>query len=161
MRAHLAVLVPCLALVLAAGALPACDSDATGAPDSGTVSLGPDDGVDFQTGKKKSPGNFANADVIVTANGDSGMRMASGGSGPTTSRPLLWFKTAGGLPQAFDALASVPSTPAPTTADVILNAKTGYGFIVEAKGGDLVRGWVSAASASSVTLEWARVVPGM
>ena len=163
MRASLALLVPCLALAGSLSGLlsSGCDADATGAPESGTVNLGPDDGVDFQTGRKKTPGNYANADLVATANGDSGMRLASGGSSPTTSRPLLWFKNAGGLPQQFTDLASVPSSPEPTGSDVILNAKAGYGFLVEAKNGDLVRAWISAASAEDLTLQWARVVPGM
>lgn len=135
---------------------PACD-DATAPPDAGTVTLEHDEGVDFVNGTFEDPGNYANSDLYATTNGDSGMKLATGGANVIDNRPITWFKTGGGLAGEFSDLASVPTTPAPTAADPMLHARLGNGFLLVAKNGDLVHGWISAASATSVTLEWARV----
>jgi len=143
-------------VALAFIAVPACD-DATSPPDSGTVVLTHDDGVDFVNGNLEDPGNFANSDLYATTNGDSGMKLATGGATVIDNRPITWFKNGGGISIEFPDLASVPASPAPTTFTAMLNAKTGYGFLLVAKNGDLVRGWVEEASKSSVRLQWARV----
>lgn len=148
-----------LALLLGCGLAPAttaCD-DATSPPDAGTVTLKHDDGIDLVNGTLEDPGNYSNSDLYATTNGDSGMKLATGGATVIDNRPITWFKTGGGFAGEFTDLASVPGSPAPTTADPMLHAKAGNGFLLVAKNGDLVRGWVQAASDSSVTLQWARV----
>lgn len=135
---------------------PACD-DATAPPDAGTIVLKHDAGVDFVNGTLEDPGNYANSDLYATTNGDSGMKLATGGATVIDNRPITWFKNGGGLAMAFPDLASVPTSPAPTSADAMLHARTGNGFLLVAKNGDLVRGHVSDASATSLTLQWERV----
>jgi hypothetical protein len=138
-------------------ALTACGDEAP-PPAGGTVTLGADDGVDFHTGLVMSPGNFANSDLFASDNGNSGLKLSSGGDSPTSSRPTLWFRTAGMTLQTFASLADVPAA-VPETSDVLLHAKPGLGFVVETSDGDLVRGWLSAADTESVTIEWTREQP--
>ena len=145
-----------LALALAVSSLIACDDDAP-PPDAGTVTLAHDQGVDFGTGRARDPGNFSNSDLFATSNGDTGLKLSSGGDSPTQNRPITWFRSGGGLPAEFADLASVPSSPLPTTADQLIHGKTGNGFLLETADGDHVRGWLAAASATSVTIQWERV----
>lgn len=142
--------------VAAVSPLLACGDDAA-PPDAGTITLGRDQGVDFGTGKVRDPGNYANADLFATHNGDAGMKLATGGDNPTHNRAITWFRN-GGLPGQFPDLASVPKAPLPTTSDQLVHAKTGNGFLLETADGDHVRGWLATASATSVTLEWQRVI---
>lgn len=149
---------PMLLLAVAvASSLAACGDDAA-PPAGGTITLARDEGVDFGTGKVRDPGNYANSDLFATANGDSGMKLASGGDNPTHNRPITWFFTPGGLPSQFPDLASVPRAPLPTGAEQLVHAKTGNGFLLETADGDHVRGWLAAASATSITIEWQRVI---
>lgn len=135
----------------------ACDSDPTPPPDAGTVVLAHDGGVDFATGTVVTPGTYANTDLYASTNGDSGMKLATGGPTIVENRPINWFKTGGGIATEFPDLASVPVTPLPTAVDAMLHAKPSLGFLLETAAGDHVRGWISAASSSSVTIEWERV----
>ncbi len=156
----LAVLRIALSLAAVAALLPvapACD-DATAPPDAGTLTLKHDDGIDFVNGTLEDPGNYANSDLYATTNGVSGMKLATGGATVIDNRPITWFKTGGGLASEFAELAAVPTAPAPTAADPMLHARLGNGFLLVAKNGDLVHGWVAAASENSVTLQWARVL---
>jgi hypothetical protein len=135
----------------------ACD-DAGAPPDAGNATLAKDQGLDFATGRVRDPGNFGNSDLFASANGDSGMKLASGGASPTDNRPITWFQTSVGIYTEFPDLASVPSAPAPTTVDHLVHAKSGYGFLLVTAQGDLVRGWLRTASATSVTVDWQRVL---
>lgn len=150
-------LAAALVATLVAAFAGACDDDAP-PPDTGTATLQHDQGVDFGSGRTVTPGNFGNADVYVTTNGDSGMKLATGGSSPVDNRPITWFRTGGGLPAEFADLAAVPSAPEPTTFDANLHVKVGQGFLVKTKRGDLVRGFVASADATTISLAWARVV---
>jgi hypothetical protein len=147
------VLCTCLTLLAALGA---CD-DASPPLDQGTVTVGADEGVDFATGALRAPGNYANSDLFFTANGDSGMKATTGGANPADNRPITWFRGGGGIAPTFPDLASVPTSPAPTTHDPLVHARANNGFLLRAKNGDLVRGWLARASAGSVTLQWQRV----
>jgi len=134
----------------------ACGDDAA-PPDAGTITLERGQGIDFGTGKVRDPGTYANADLFSTFNGDAGMKLTTGGDNPTHNRAITWFRN-GGLPAQFPDLASVPKAPLPTTWEQLIHAKTGNGFLLETADGDHVRGWLAAASESSVTIEWQRVI---
>ncbi len=146
------LLVPLLSL-----ASLACDSDPSAPPDSGTVVLATDGGVDFATGLVHSPGTYVNSDLYASPNGESGMKLTTGGPTIIVNRPVSWFKTGGGIATEFPDLASVPVTPLPTTVDAMLHAKTSLGFLLETAAGDHVRGWIASATSSSVTIQWERV----
>ena len=135
----------------------ACDSEATPPPDAGTVVLAHDEGVDFATGTTVTPGTHSNTDLYASTNGDSGMKLTTGGATIIENRPISWFKTGGGIATEFPDLASVPVTPLPTAVDAMLHAKNSLGFLLETADGDYVRGWISSATSSSVTIEWERV----
>lgn len=155
MQPRLAVAIS-FSFLVGLAALAACD-DASPPPDEGTVTLAGEQGIDFATGATRVPGNYANSDIFFTQNGDAGMKATTGGDNPTVNRPITWFRTGGQIAQIFPDLASVPTGPAPTTYDALVHAKVQNGFLMRAKNGDLVRGWLAAASAGSVTLQWERV----
>jgi hypothetical protein len=134
-----------------------CGDDGGPPPDAGTVSIANDQGIDFSSGALEDPGNYANSDIFATANGDSGMKVVTGGNNPTHNRPITWFRTGGGIAPQFSDLASVPSAPAPTAYDALVHAKSGNGFLVRAANGDLVRGWLSSATANTITVQWERI----
>lgn len=136
----------------------ACADDSS-PPDQGRVTLVNDQGIDFASGAVADPGNYANSDIYATNNGDAGMKLTTGGANPAANRPITWFRSGGGIPATFDDLASVPSAPPPTTYDALVHAKQNNGFLLRAENGDLVRGWLEAADASSVTVQWERILP--
>jgi hypothetical protein len=137
-------LLTAVLFILVSGLALACGDDAP-PPDAGTATLGRDQGVDFGSGRVRDPGNFGNSDLFASANGDSGMKLASGGASPTDNRPVTWFQTSVGIYTVFPDLAGVPSAPSPTTVDHLVHAKPGYGFLLVTADGDLVRSWLAAA----------------
>ncbi|MFO0745686.1 MAG: hypothetical protein U1F43_08435 [Myxococcota bacterium] len=140
-------------LLLGLGA--GCDSPSSGPAVSGTVTLHADDGVDLHSGKVQTPGNFKNSDLYASSNGSS-LELASGGATPTQNRPVNWFVTPGGVNETFESLAAVPDDlPSGTSGTPLVHAKTGNGFVVERKDGGYSKGWVKAADATSVTIEFA------
>jgi hypothetical protein len=124
-------------------------------PEGGTVTLSANDGVDFHTGLVKDPGNYLNSDLFASENGDSGLKLSTGGDAPTSGRPIIWFRTPGQTLETYESLEEVPLVT-PEREDPLLHAKPGLGFVLETEEGDLVRGWLSAADAGSVTIEWVR-----
>lgn len=151
MKSVTPILLPLLSLVFLA-----CADDASAPPQSGSTTLTKNTGLDFTTGALKNPGTYANSDLYATENGDSGMRLATGGDNPTDNRPSVWFRNAGSVLRTFASLDEVP-TDAPTGVDFMTNAKTGYGFVLESVDGDLIRGWIKSATATSVSIEWDRL----
>ena len=151
MKTVIRCLLPLLSLMLLA-----CADDASPPPMSGSTTLTRNTGLDFTTGALMNPGTYANSDLYATENGDSGMRLATGGDNPTDNRPSIWFRNAGNVLRTFASLSEVPSD-APTGVDFMTNAKTGFGFVLESVDGDLIRGWISNATATSVSIEWDRL----
>jgi len=148
---------PAIACVLFAFiTLPACADEATDPPAAGRVTFARDQGVSFTTGALMAPGNFSNSDVFASANG-SWLKLSSGGSSPTVTRPMAWYVNGGGIPLEFQALSEVPATDPGGGANYIGNAKPHLAFVVETALGDRVRGWIEAGDATSVTLQWERV----
>ena len=128
---------------------------------SGSLVIGPKEGIDFKTGEKMSPGTFANSDIYAAENGDA-LSLLPGGETSANSRPVNWFQP-GGTAQHFDSLADVPSDAddIPTGYGFSLpNADIGNAFIVEnARENDAdphtyTKGWISDATASTVTIEF-------
>ncbi len=151
-----AALTLTLGLSLAVG----CDGPGGGAaPDSGTVTLRAEEGVNLVTGAWNEKGNYANSDLYATDNGSGGLKLAPGGDTPTHSRPVEWFQTAGGVYQTFPSLDAVPETlPTGDASGLPLpHAKSHNGFVVQISTGGYVRGWIERADAESLTLQWARV----
>lgn len=144
--------------LLVAALTPACGDDATPPPATGTATLTKNTGLDLTTGQVVTPGNYRNSDLFATENGSSGLRLATGGANPTDNRPIVWFRNAGNVLRTFASLSEVP-TDTPSFADTLPNAKTGYGCVLRTAGGDHVRCFVSSATATSVTIEWDRLVP--
>jgi hypothetical protein len=135
----------------------ACGDEASAPPQSGSTILTRGTGLDFTTGRLENPGTYANTDLYATENGDSGMRLATGGDSPTQNRPIIWFRNAGMVLETYDSLSEVP-TDRPTGVDFLTNAKTGYGFVLQSIDGDYIRGWISNATATSVSVEWDRLI---
>ncbi|HRE90874.1 MAG TPA: hypothetical protein PK095_17255 [Myxococcota bacterium] len=137
--------------------LVACGDEASAPPQSGSTILTDETGLDFTTGQLENPGNFANTDLFATKLGESGMRLATGGDSPTHNRPIVWFRNAGMVLETYASLSEVP-TDRPTGVDFLTNAKTGYGFVLQSVDGDYIRGWISNATATSVSIEWDRLI---
>lgn len=135
----------------------ACGDEASAPPQSGSTILTKGTGLDFTTGSLENPGTYANTDLYATENGESGMRLATGGDNPTDNRPIVWFRNAGNVLETFASLDEVP-TERPTGVDFLTNAKTGYGFVLQSVDGDYIRGWISNATATSVSIEWDRLI---
>lgn len=142
---------------LAFASLAACADEGSDPPASGRVTFARDQGVSFTSGAVMAPGNFSNTDVFASANG-SWLKLSSGGSSPTETRPMAWYLNGGGIPLEFQAMSEVPSTDPGDTVSYIGNAKPHLAFVVETALGDRVRGWIEAGDASSVTLQWERIV---
>lgn len=146
-----------VALLNLALALSACGDEASAPPQSGSTILTKGTGLDFTTGDLENPGTYANTDLYATENGESGMRLATGGDSPTSNRPIIWFRNAGMVLETYGSLSEVP-TDRPTGVDFLTNAKTGYGFVLQSVDGDYIRGWISSATATSVSIEWDRLI---
>lgn len=134
----------------------ACDSSSEpGDPVAGTITLGPDEGVDLFSGALKEPGHYGNSDLIASRNAD-GLKLSTGGDSPTHNRRVNWFKTGGGVPRTFASLDEVP-TDRPTEGmnEPLIKAKTGNGFLVERADGGFTKGWVASAEGTLVTIEFA------
>lgn len=161
-----------MALALAVVALVACDdgggtsaggADVQAAGATGTVTLGIDGAVVFDTGAVDPTGSHLTADLIAYKSG-SGLDLKSGVPQGTTSRqPLHLLKTAGGVPATFASLDEVPAElPSDTEANAYAaKVKAGMGLVVRnniSAGNTVV--WVEAAEASppSVTIRY-RVIP--
>lgn len=141
-------------LILPWAALAACADDPTG-PRAGTLTMGADEGLDFVAGAVRSPGNFKNSDLYAAANGDLGLQLLTGGPDATKNRPVVWFKSAGGLPETFDSFEAVPTTPAEDTdTEQLTHAKAHYGFVLETHTGTQVKGWIVSADKDSVTIQF-------
>ena len=139
-----------LMIVAAAG----CADGGGGGSAAGAVTFGADEGVDFGSGQVKSPGNYVNSDLFATANGAL-LRLSTGGSSPTKSRPVNWFKP-GGVPWTFESLDEVPDeTPGEAMGLPLLNGAPGNGFVALSMDGAWVKGWIEAIDGSSVTLHFA------
>ena len=118
-----------------------------------TATFGADEGVDMVDGEHMVPGNFANSDLFAQANGNN-LKLSTGGPTIVKTRAAKWFLN-GGIADVFSGLDTVPNTPLPTGDGFpLIHAKTGNGFIVEASNGGYFKGYVSAASATSVTIEY-------
>lgn len=143
--------------LLALVSLAACADEASDPPAAGRVTFGRDQGVSFTTGAVMAPGNFSNTDVFASANG-SWLKLSSGGSSPTVTRPMAWYLNGGGIPVEFQAMGEVPDTDPSDSASYIGNAKPHLAFVVETALGDSVRGWIEAGDATSVTLQWERII---
>lgn len=138
--------------------LAACDSGGGSLASSGTVVIEAGQGVSFATGQLRSPGNFKNSDLFASANGTA-LKLATGGPSPTTNNPVTWFRTAGGVHETFANLDEVPTTlPTADDTEALVRAAAGNGFVAQAHDGGYVRGWISTADRTSVTLQWRRVV---
>jgi len=133
-----------------------CDSSDPITPQSGTVTFGADEGADFLRGVVRDPGNFANSDLYASRNGEH-LKLATGGADPTVNRPVTWFKQ-GGIPKRYTSLAEVPNDlPPDTQPEALLTTQTGNGFVLKRKDGGYTKGWIAAADASSLTIEFAPV----
>lgn len=142
-----------------ASGLAACADDATG-PASGTLSIGPDEGLDLVAGRLRSPGNFANSDLYAAANGDQGLELLTGGPNATKNRPVVWFKGGGGLPTTFASFDEVPGTlPDASSTAPMLHAKAHYGFVLQTRTGTYIKGWLEAANGTSVTVRFGPANP--
>lgn len=136
----------------------ACGDEASAPPQSGSTILTRNTGLDFTTGDLVSPYDF-DTDLYATENGESGMRLATGGKDATHNRPVIWFRNAGGVLRTFASLSEVPTDrPANDSTVPLPNAKTGYGFVLQSIDGDYIRGWISSATATSVSIEWDRLI---
>jgi hypothetical protein len=122
---------------------------------SGTVTLGIEQGVEFIDGTTQSPGNYRDSDLIARKSGTN-ISLATGGSSPTESRPINWFRTDGGVLQRFDTFDAVPSDrPDDTMTTPNLAARAGHGFVVLTSRGTFTRGFIEAADGTSVTITFA------
>lgn len=139
-------------------ALTACADDPTG-PRAGTLTMHADEGLDFVSGKVRAPGNFLNSDLYAAQNGDLGLELLTGGPDATKNRPIVWYKGGGGLPTTFDSFDAVPSTPVDaSSSEPLTHAKAHYGFVLETHTGTQVKGWIVAAEAGSVTIQFGPLV---
>ena len=149
----------------------ACGDDGTTSADDGSVSypatatlIGDKDGVNMLTGEvfngeaETPTGSWLNSDIYTTASYEDALKLWTGGPRNTQGRPANWFVSGGGSTQIFASLDAVPDSPKPTQTDVGSSSgrvETGHGFIVLAS--DEVtyfKGFVSAADANSVTIEY-------
>lgn len=153
---HHAVLVLALSLTLFAVGCGDGDegtSESTSVSYPVTVSFGAEEGVDMVAGEHMVPGNFANSDLVAQANGDD-LKLSTGGPNAIHLRAAEWFQN-GGIADVFSGLDTVPNTPLPTGDGLpLIHTKTGNGFIIQASTGTYFKGYVSAASATSVTIEY-------
>lgn len=139
-----------------------CDSDGAAGPGdaawpSGTLTIVVGEGIDFAGGVVVEVASFTNADIRAVANAPVELR--TGGPSITKERPANWFQTAGGVFETFDSLADVPEElPDASDNTPLLNAKTGNGFVLLSAHGGYTRGWISSATDTSVTIEFAPVV---
>ena len=157
-------------LAIACLALACGDDGGAGSSDSSvsypaTVTLmGDKDGVNMLTGavfngEGETPaGSWLNSDVYTTDSYDDALKLWTGGPRNTQGRPANWFVTGGGATETFGSLAQVPNTPKPKASDVGLSSgrvEAGHGFIILASDeATYIKGFVSAASADSVTIEY-------
>ncbi len=154
MKYHAAIITAVLVTltsVLAVG----CGDDVSGPTMSypTIATFGHEVGVDMLTGEIMDPGNFANSDLFAKANGDA-LKLYTGGPTSAKNRPVEWFQT-GGTADHFQSLDEVPNEPLPTADGLPLNqADTGNGFIVIVSSGQPFKGRITAASATSVTVEY-------
>lgn len=128
------------------------DSGVDAALPSGSVTIGPKQGVDFETGLQTDPGTFANSDVYAAENGGA-LNLLAGGETSAKTRAVDW-NVLGGVPQTFASLAEVPSSPLPTTFGTLVNAETGNGGIILNAAGSYTKVWIASATATSVTLQF-------
>lgn len=150
---HHAVIVIALSLTLFAVGCGAGDDTSGSVGYPATVTLSLDEGVNMVTGEHMDPGNFGNSDLYTSANGDD-IKLSTGGDTIIASRAAEWFQT-GGTADVFSGLDMVPNTPLPTGSGLpLIHAKTGNGFIIQASSGTYFKGYVSAASATSATIEY-------
>ena len=126
------------------------DGEVIGA--SGTVTLRVDQGVDLVSGQFQAVGNYRDSDLIARRSG-SRISLVTGGSTPTSNRPINWFMGGGGVLQRFDNLAAVPKdAPGDSMTQPNLGAQMGHGFVVKTAKGSWTRGWVEAADSESATI---------
>ncbi len=112
-----------------------------------TITIKPEQGVDFVAGKVVHKANFKNSDMYATA-GHPFLKLSPGGAKSTESNPCAWH----GKRSSFD---DIP-TAAPTAAGTSLpNAKKYESFVVKNQvGGGYTRGWIIAGDWKSVTIEY-------
>jgi hypothetical protein len=117
------------------------------------ASFGHEQGVDMVAGEFQDPGTFANSDLFAKDNGDA-LKLSTGGPNAIHTRSAEWFQT-GGTADVFATLDEVPNSPIPSGDGLPLTkAKVGNGFIIEASDGNLFKGHILDASATSVTVEY-------
>lgn len=158
---HRASVILLVALVTSSLAAAACDSGGDGTvddggatPSAGTVALTVGQGVDFLTGEVSEPGGFNNSDLWVVENGDN-PQLFTGGETVIKVRPVNWFQTAGGVFQTFDSLSDVPTElPEDEYGLPLAKAKAGNGFVMLSGHGGYTKGWIEAATASTLTVQY-------
>lgn len=152
MKHHALIVLP-LSLILFAVGCGAGAEQAGSVSYPATVTFGADQGVDMVAGEHMVPGNFANSDLFAQANGDD-LKLSTGGQTIVASRAAEWFQT-GGVADVFSGLDTVPNTPLPTGSGLpLIHTKAGNGFIIQVSNGTYFKGFVSAASAAAVTIEY-------
>ena len=148
-------------VLLAFGAL-ACSGEIVDRPSSGTateLTIEADQGIAFSSGVVIDTGAapFSKADIYATANGTE-LKLASGGDKITTSNPVNWFISGGGVPRSdFQTLDAVPAQkPDPESkGSPLINPKAGNGFVVKNQVDDgWTKGRIMDVSGGTVTIEW-------
>jgi len=134
-----------------------CGSDSSGSSQSaGTITLGPNQGVDFGSGDLIETGGapFSKSDLYAVENGDE-LRLDTGGATITQNAPFLIFPKGG-----YESLDDIPNV-APQESDrgPLLNPAAGTGFVLQNYlDGGYTKGRIIETSPSAVTIEWERLV---
>ena len=154
-RAMLVTLIVCLA--------GGCDdpgggsgvpADTSSGSKSGTVTIGAEEGIDFNKGTKVSSANFQNSDIYATKAGGH-LKLAPGGPTPIEYRPINWFLTPGNVHEEFATLADVPDeAPTDTSGTAHPNPETGNAFVVQHSEGGYTKGFLKEVTSLSVTIEF-------
>ena len=143
-----------LALVLVAGCDDGGDSSVAASTTSGTVTLGADEGIDFNSGEVQRPGNFGNSDIYATRNG-SALKLSGGGPNIVDVRPLTFFQGAGGVFPTYEDIDAVPNVKPVDGQDAVLpKARTGNGFTILNAAGFYSKGFIVSADETSVTIQY-------
>ena len=125
--------------------------------DSGTITLGADQGVVFETGEIIPGDKFNQVDLLATENG-SRLRLATGGATTAKPNPVNWFDSSSGIPETFNSLDEVPNDkPTGSTGASMLKTETGIGFVLEnyvSSYGGYTKGYIRQATATEVVIDY-------
>ena len=134
-----------------------CVGGGDGASGNGTMTLTADTGIDFVKGTFLEKGNSYNSDIYATA-GNNHLKLSSGGEMISQPRPVNFFLGAGGIHETFESLADVPDEyPDSSMTAALVKAKQGNAFVVQTASGGYAKGWISASSATEITIQWVRL----